>query len=656
MMGTRWKKALLFSVLIASLLGLYRNFGVSLYAFWPLILLDSVLRLPGDALLRIPGPRVSVAAYEVLGGLFQVGVVLVLWWIVEKLRAQRRLRRVQRQVPQPPPQDQAPQINVARARKKRLATLGCVVLGLLILNGRCGRGLVSMLNFFTGVQGYPLHVTTEVSVGNPQKTTSERLGEATKKPSVHRPPMLVLFEDDGQLRSFEHTAKSIWEVISQEGSLSYSVTESGDLKASSQDMLAVMGLSGKESPKGETADSVARRRGIIRGGASPALILKNLDILIAQAGGGWRREQAGGYVAALGKARHQEVPFTITNLSLSPCLIQAENLEESCRFLRDLTGVPMIVEAQPQPAEGQEQAGAPPDIVPVQFSFDGDASIAEFMGKLARTRRLRTEVRENRIIIRDLGSGEIESRVRELFDAFRSRKFSSWPDPTLKSFPRNSAPFIVAYLDDQDKDVIGYAVDALGEVGPEPALDDLRRLLKTGRTKNGLVLSESTMEEITAVLMKAGDPAAMEYIRRSGKIGREDVGDWLKRTVDVKPTVEAVDIQDLLLAKYRIRSPLVRPGKIRFKRLPSGVSRDEAAAMERRALDILNTFERMDWDEDANANLDFSPDGAAAKYRIELSHYWGPLAAGGTDYTVEFVKVNGRWLATAIKRGWGWMS
>jgi hypothetical protein len=55
-MERRKDTVVLIGVIAVILLGLYRNFGVPILRFWPLILFDTILRIPGDIILKLVKP------------------------------------------------------------------------------------------------------------------------------------------------------------------------------------------------------------------------------------------------------------------------------------------------------------------------------------------------------------------------------------------------------------------------------------------------------------------------------------------------------------------------------------------------------------------------------------------------------------------------
>lgn len=165
LMDRKGKATALFCLIAVILLGLYRNFGVPVLRFWPLILLDTVLRIPGDNLLNLLAPRLPDWIYEFLRGLFQAVTILLLGVGFMKFRAFLRGRpRVE--IP-PTGRPELPQPD-AKPRRRWLTVAGWTAFALLLLNGRCGRGVVSAVSFLCGVQGYPLLVSTEVFLEGPE--------------------------------------------------------------------------------------------------------------------------------------------------------------------------------------------------------------------------------------------------------------------------------------------------------------------------------------------------------------------------------------------------------------------------------------------------------------------------------------------------------
>ena len=645
-MGRKGKIGILVCFLIVVILSLYRNLGVPVIRFWPLILVDTLLRVPGDTILKLIKPGVPPIGYEMLSGILQIGTILLGWIAFGKFRVSLR-GKPQKGIPAIP-QEESPQARTKRIRKKRLTVAGWIALGLLIVNGRCGRGAVSILSFSCGVNGYPLHVTTGVSV-------REAAREEHKKIDAHRPPMLFLFEDSDQLQREEHLTKDLWRLTSQSGammtarSFDSSSSSKKDLKEWRKELMESTAQSGLPA---------SAPRGFYKGGKERSVIGANLDLFLDKAGGGWWREQAGGFVVAVKKVMPEGVPIDGPRIRFSASIFHAEGLDSACLFLKALAGVDVVntvgEAVRPAPAGPLVEFGE--ELGEVHVKIDHEHSLGEIVEEVARSQICAIDDQVERFVVRDLKNEEIEARVKQLFDARRAAPWPSYPDPTIMFFPVGSAQFVQEYLDDIDDEIIIYAIEVLEVVGVDAGRVELSRMLYSGRTKSGRKLPDRIQEDVADILMKAGETAALSSLKRLKHLDREHVEFWYQNPVNVVPTLGAVEIQDELLAMFRLPNPRVRPGKLLVRSLPEKVSRADAAAVERLALDVLNAFSISYWDEDAAATLKFSPDGRTARYSLELSHYWGPLAAGGSPYDVELVKVDGRWLVTRAWWGFGWIS
>ncbi|MBM3305191.1 MAG: hypothetical protein FJY79_04475, partial [Candidatus Aminicenantes bacterium] len=184
-MTKKGKGTLLICVLAVILLSIFRHSE----KFWPLILLDMGLRIPGDMILKAIRPNISQVAGELLRSFFQVGTVLLVIWgfnkFLPRVRSFAATKRgaVRREKALAPPEPAKPE---QRRRPTRyLPLVVYVMLAIIVLNGRCGRGLVSLASWVTGVDGYPLKVATVISVEEPQ--------EEHVVPG--KPCFLFLFED-----------------------------------------------------------------------------------------------------------------------------------------------------------------------------------------------------------------------------------------------------------------------------------------------------------------------------------------------------------------------------------------------------------------------------------------------------------------------------
>ena len=161
MLSKKAKTAILISVATVAFLGLYRNFGVPVFRFWPLILIDTLTRFPGDKLLLFFHLRIPEVAYEFLRGLLQIPMVLLFWRGAAKsiyifLSKRRKASPPATQVVLPPAE--------AWIMKKWKMLVASALLGSILLIPRCGRQLVSLASDYTGVHPYPLYVVTEVSM------------------------------------------------------------------------------------------------------------------------------------------------------------------------------------------------------------------------------------------------------------------------------------------------------------------------------------------------------------------------------------------------------------------------------------------------------------------------------------------------------------
>ena len=647
-MSRETKSALLAIVLAILLLGFYRNYGASVLRFWPLILLDTLLRVPGDYILRLFRPRWPAIGFEILIGLFQVGTVLLLWRGLIRIRPFLR-GKAQDGSGVGPPRIRPDQ--ELRLRRKRLAVAGGITFVLLIISGRCSHGAVGMLDLFLGVHGYPLRATTEVRV---QAEAGKRL--ETEK--AQRPPMLFVFGESGALQRFESLTKDLWRITAEPRTslLGFSFT-GGE---SSKEIYEELRESGREwlNKSVQSGSSASPHRGYYQGGNDRSVISDNLGLFLARAGGGWWRELAGGFVVAVKTAMPEGKPFDGPHSGLPASVLHAETLDSACDFIGGLMGIDVFNTAGtgggPAPYGRFIETGEEPGGLHVPI--DHAHSLGEILEAVARSQRSAVEERDRRFVVRNVGDEEVRSRVEQLFEIRRSKTDWSFPDRSLNQFPPGSAPFVTAYLDDQDDEIIRYAVRILEVVGVEPGLAALRRLLVTGRTKGGRMLSERTREDVADTLMKAGEPAALSYLKNARLLDRDHVSFWLKDRVNAVPTAGAVDIQADLLVMFRNRPPMVRPGKLLVRSLPTGVTRADAKVVVRLALDMINAFTDLYWDDNASATLTFSPDGRTAHYALELWHDWGPLAAGAKPYDVELVRVGTRWLVMRACSGFGWIS
>lgn len=621
-MTKKGKGTLLICVLAVILLSIFRHSE----KFWPLILLDMGLRIPGDMILKAIRPNISQVAGELLRSFFQVGTVLLVIWgfnkFLPRVRSFAATKRgaVRREKALAPPEPAKPEQR--RRPTRRLPLVVYVMLAIIVLNGRCGRELVSLASWVTGVDGYPLKVATVISVEEPQ--------EEHVVPG--KPCFLFLFEDPSWLAEHGDSAGLIRNAVSSSGG------GSGYFKI--------------ESSRGKRQTNSLW----FKGGTEKVNIWRNLDAFIDKAGGGWWRELSEGFVIYVGKSSSETLPLKGLHAVFPPSKILADDLDSARRFLEELSGVKISMEAAPRGAAPREGGGWRQEDRAFEVEIPRECSMEEFVEAIAMTVQLRAEVREGGIVVRGLRDEEIGSRIRQLFDDYASRTAKRYPESTVKFFPPGSATFIVGYLSEADASIIGYAIDALWQADINPVRTELREMLMSGRTKADARMSDHVIEKLAGLLALSGDRESFDHYDRNYKINREVVRGWHMRTSRTEPTWESVDIQDSLIARFRNPLPLVRPGNVAFGSIPRGAPVHEAWLVERRALDFLNAFWDWSWDEMAQASLVISRDGVRATYRIEISHHWGPLAAGGSSYIVEMKRVDDRWLVTRADRGGWWIS
>jgi hypothetical protein len=642
-MGRKGKTVVLASLFIVALLAVYRNLGVPIIKLWPLILFDTLLRVPGDNILNLLDPAVPRAVFEILRGLLQTATVILLWWGFGKFRSSFRGPLKESSTP---PQDESSQARIKRIRKKRFVLTGWIVIGFLIVNGRCGRGAVYGLSLFCGTCGYPTQVTTVVSVQGPE---SEKLPSGDP-----RPPMMFFFEDADQLSRHDHLTRDIWRLTGRSGATMMIIGGPSSLK----DLEGWRGDLKEASRNADVRASLGR--GSYKGGNGISAIGANLDLFLAQAGRGWWREQAGGFIVAAGAAMPEGMRIEGHRFRYPPSIFHSDGLDNACRFLYDLTGVDIVNMAgevrpsawvEPESfAQREEGRGA------IHIRMESECTLREMLEKIALSLRCSVDDQGGRFVFRELKGTDVELRIKQLFEIRRSSHSGVYPDPTLRTFPDGSSPYVAEYLDDADDEIINYALSVLEVVGFETARDDLLNMLKKGETKSGKKLSEGSRESLADLLMKAGEVDAFLYLDKARLLDQEHVSFWFEDRVNVLPSWGAVKIQDRLLARFRSRIPRVHPGRIFIRCLPSGITSEEAATVERLALDSIDAFSNLYWDEEASATLKFSSDGLEAKYHVDVSHDWGPLAAGSTPHFVDLRKVGDRWVVTRVWSEFGWIS
>lgn len=165
-MSRKGRAVILASILAAVLLGLYRNLVTPVFRFWPLILVDTLTRFPGDRIIELLHLRVTAVIYELIRGLLQLPMISLFAWGGEKLwRFPRSGRKTAGAEPAPkafrPP-------TIGRFGKMRPPFIVLALLASFLAIPRCGRRLTDLASFLTGIHPYSLIVQTRVYVEGPE--------------------------------------------------------------------------------------------------------------------------------------------------------------------------------------------------------------------------------------------------------------------------------------------------------------------------------------------------------------------------------------------------------------------------------------------------------------------------------------------------------
>jgi hypothetical protein len=640
------EKPFLLSLLIAALLWVNRTYGVSIVRLWPLLLPDVYLRVPAEVLWKLSGLRLPRVFYESFIVLGQAGALFIAWKVF--LRARAALHRP----PRPTQVDQSAnsrddKLKAGARWKRKVSRVAVVLLVLLIINGRCGRGLAGMVSLVADIPVYTLPVSAEVSIESPVANTD-------KGSSIRRPPMLVLSTDPKTLLANKDRVERIWRLISSPGGGSYSSDDSISMRDWAQEFARINLSPEAKARSTGSSESSGRRPKILIGGPDRASVSANLELLLKRAGGGWWQERASGFLISLGTMLSRETAFSGLQASFPPFLLLAEDLEDACRFVEQLTDVSIVNKAVKLSSSAETGIfGQKPG-----FLVHGDrpVSLAGMIEEIALASSLISEIADARAILKEVEGSDIALRVNELMERRRLTKLWDFSDSTLKLFPAHSADIVAGYLDDSDDSIIEYALAALKVVGLSPARAALVDMMRTGQTKSGRTLDQALQRRVAGILVRCGEPSALGHLEALGGIDSMDVSIWYDEQVNIEPSPTEAEIQKILIARLARYPRMVRPGRIRYKELPLSVSRAEAARVERIALDFICTVSSLFWDDKATAKLTFSQDGKTARYSLELSHDWGPLAAGANEDYAILVKVGGRWIVVKCDSGYSWIS
>jgi hypothetical protein len=640
-MGRIWEKGkgLIITVLLVALL----YFSSYSLRFWPVILLDMFLRLPGDILLKLVQPPVSSTAFEILRRLFQLGTALLVWGILIKLGLVYSEANAQ-----PKPEKETlggtkkpSQSHTLQAKHQTNLKAWIIILFILIiLNSRGGFGIAGIVNLVTGVIPYSLQPETLFTVENPGK----------EKELPARPALFFLFEDEKDFDKQTNRARPVWEAITTSGlwSLKFDYGREPEPGAMSRDFKSFWDKMDKYMDKYE-------------GGYERQAISSNIDTFINGTESGWKKEFEAGYLIYIGSLSPGKIAFEGYKAIFPSVLMAADNLEKACQFLQELTGVIITIEKNAISGRLQDQ-------IRKEFIFEhrGNSTLLELVENIAIVYQLKAEFKEGVINLRPLREEEIEPRVKELMNelpSVRSEWYSSQEKPTF--FPEGGAESIINFLESlnseevKDPSVIGRALEALWLTDIRPVQDKLDQMLVNGQTASGCKLSASEIEKLAGLLVRSGDRAALEFYMKNYKLKRQTIWDWYSLDMATEPGSEAVEIQNFLFKKFRNPCPLVRSSfadRIRFGCYQEGLDFLEFWQAEKLALDFLNNFCDWTWDERAEATLTVSPDGQQVSYDLEMFYYRGPLAAGGSSYSVHLIKARGGWLIKRVSAGPNWIS
>lgn len=167
-MSRKGRTVILASILAAVLLGLYRNLVTPLCRFWPLILVDTLTRFPGDRIIELLHLRVPSVIYELIRGLLQIPMISLFAWGGEKLwQFPRNGRKITGA--EPAPKAFRP-LSLGWFGKNRVPFIVLALLASFLAIPRCGRQLTDLASFLTGIHPYSLIVQTRVYVEGPEHT------------------------------------------------------------------------------------------------------------------------------------------------------------------------------------------------------------------------------------------------------------------------------------------------------------------------------------------------------------------------------------------------------------------------------------------------------------------------------------------------------
>src|SRR4030042_6650604 len=216
----------------------------------------------------------------------------------------------------------------------------------------------------------------------------------------------------------------------------------------------------------------------------------------------------------------RETAFSGLRAGFPPFLLLAEDLEDACRFVEQLTNVSIVNKAAKLLSSAETDSLSQKPGLLVYGSRP--ILLCGIMEEIALSSSLISDVAGDQVILKDVEEGDIASRVNELMEKRRLTNGRAFPDSTLKLFPARSADIVAGYLADSNESIIEYALAALNVVGLSPARATLVNMMRTGQTKSGRKLSKALQRRVAEVLVRCGEASALGHLEALGGFDRMD--------------------------------------------------------------------------------------------------------------------------------------